>query len=159
MWPFSDGEADKIEALFASDKLTELVWQDDVSQQFPGATTVDVVVSSPKPAFLAATYQIGLTYWPNGPVVRGVQNYPQGSTVTFYGVPVKPGAELALAASSIFGDSLPARVEVVRAGSGGAVEQNRADQNAKGGLPFGDLNTTLGLAAALLVLVLAVKWS
>lgn len=155
MWPFSTDDADKLGVLFATDKLDELVWQDDVSQQFPGATTVDVVVSSPRPAILAATYSIGLTYWPNGPVVRGVQNYAQGSAVTFYDVPVKAGATLALAASKEMGSTLPAHVEVVPRGQGKALAGER--DNSKG--TFGDLNTTLALVIGALILVEVVKLS
>jgi len=149
----------RLATLFATDGLDELVWREGVDNLADGASFVDVVVSSPKPAFLAATYKLGLAYWPDGPVVRGVQNYAQGSSVTFARVPVKKGGTLALAASTNWGDSLAARVDVVPSGSGAGVERDR--QGAAGKSPldqfFEGAGVLVGFAVVLGVLYVVAK--
>lgn len=155
---FGSNDAAALRQLFATDELSELVWRENIDNLADGAAFVDVVVSSPRPAFLQQVYKVGLTYWPNGPVVRGVQNYTQGTSVTFAKVPVKKGATLAVAASTIWGDSLPARVDVVPSGSGASVERERQDNAAN---PLGDVaksaGTVLGIAALLAIAYLVSK--
>jgi len=149
----------RIAELFATDGLDELVWREQVDTIADGHDFVDVVVSSPKPAFLAATYKLGLTYWPDGPVVRGVQNYAQGSSVTFARVPVKKGATLALAASTDWGNSLPARVDVVPSGSGASVERDRQGAAPKSPVEqfFEGAGVLVGFAVVLGVLYVVAK--
>ena len=156
---FGSNDATQLKQLFATDELSELVWRENIDNLADGAAFVDVVVSSPRPAFLQQIYKVGLTYWPNGPVVRGVQNYTQGTSVTFAKVPVKKGATLAVAASTIWGDSLPARVDVVPSGSGASVERERQDGQGKDPIEnlFQGAGLLLGVAALLAVAYLVSK--
>lgn len=151
---FGNDDKDRLKVLFASGDLDEIVWREEVAQFANGAAFVDVVVSSPKPALLQDIRKVGLTYWPNGPVVRGVQNYTVGSSVTFAMVPVKAGGQLALAASTNWGDSLPARVDVVPAGSGARTEGERRGQS--GLSPLEILLRDSGMVLALAVGIAAV---
>lgn len=133
----------RLAQLFATDDLTEIVWSDDLAHYEEGkAASVDVVLSSPKPTILASTYKVGLAYWPNGPVVRGVQNYALGSAVTFRNVPVKPGSQLIIAADRAGFASLPARVDIVANGQGAGVEGDRRGQS--GGDALGQLLAGIG---------------
>lgn len=147
---FGSNDSARLKQLFASSDLDELVWREPVDNVADGQAFVDVVLSSPKPAILAATYKVGLTYWPDGPVVRGVQNYAQGSTLTFARVPVKKGATLAVAASS-WPDSLPARVDVVPSGTGASVERERRDQ--QGDSPVDQLAKGAGVVLGAVVVL------
>jgi hypothetical protein len=127
---FGTSDASRLGDLFATRELEEIVWRESVDSLANGADFVDVVLSSPKPAFLQDVRKVGLTYWPDGPVARGVQNYAAGATLTFARVPVKRGGTLALATSVPFGmGSLPVRVDVVPAGSGASVEGQRRDDS------------------------------
>lgn len=132
---FSSSDASRLRELFQTGDLDAIVWTARIDDFADGADFVDVVVSSPKPAFLMDVRKVGLTYWPDGPVARGVQNYTQGTSVTFARVPVKRGATLALASSSPLGmGELPARVDVVPAGRGGGVEGQRRGESGSSGL-------------------------
>ena len=152
----------QLRSLFASSDLDTVVWQDSVDHFADGAPFVDVVVSSTSPAFLQNTEKIALGYWPGGPVVRGVQNYTQGQSITFKSIMVKPGADLIVAMSEGMLDGpIPVRVDVTRAGGGAALENERRGQGGKSALEvlLGDSSTVLAVAVGLglLYLVLVVK--
>lgn len=155
---FDTGDKARLAQLFATSDLDELVWRERVDDVADGRDFVDVVLSSPKPAFLMDTRKVGLTYWPDGPVVRGVQNYTAGAAVTFSRVPVKRGGTLALAASTDWGASLPARVDVVPAGAGAGMEREREDRRPS---PLEDVFRGAGAVAGFVVVLalvyLAVK--
>lgn len=156
---FGNSEKGGIRALFASDSLDEIVWRENIDNLSNGAAFVDVVVSSPKPALLQDIRKVGLTYWPNGPVVRGVQNYTVGTSVTFAAVPVKQGGVLALASETSFGDSLPARVDVVPVGAGSRTEADRRGQSGDGLLDklTRDASLVLGIAVIAGILYILVQ--
>lgn len=152
-----DGEGfgaddDAIRALFGED-VNEIVWRERIDDVAPeGAAFVDVVVSSQKGAILKTDRKVALGYFPNGPVVKGIQNYSEGQTLGFYKVPVKPGAELVLVADSDFlHGSLAANV-VVTASGGGEGKVNEG--NAKQGNPLDALAGNLGTGLAVIVGVL-----
>lgn len=155
---FSSDDEDRLRQLFATEQLDEVAWRDSVDDFANGASMVDVVVSSPKPALLQNVGFIGLTYWPDGPVVRGVQSYTQGTSVTLRNVPVKPGGTLAVAASTNWGDSMPLRVDVVPVGGGASVERERQDKTpAPWEALLKDTSTLLAVVVGLGLLYLAVK--
>lgn len=147
-------DAPRIQQLFASKDLDELVWRGNVDAFADGASFVDVVVSSEptvRDRVTADVYKIGLTYWPDGPVVRGVQNYTHGKTTVFERVMVKPGGVLALAAFTAWDQSaLAVRVDVVPQGQGPGVGRNRNDDVPN---PLADLNTTIGLVLGIAALL------
>ncbi len=150
----------QIRSLFASSDLDTVVWQDNVDHFADGAPFVDVVVSSAAPAFLQNTEKLGIAYWPDGPVVRGVQNYTQGQSVTFKSIMVKPGADLFVAMSEGMLDGpIPVRVDVVRAGQGVSIENDRRGQGGKSALEvlLGDTSTLLAVAVGIGLLYLLVQ--
>lgn len=143
------GADDGVQELFGED-VDEVVWRERIEDVAPeGAAFVDVVVSSPRPAILKTDRKVALGYFPNGPVVKGVQNYSEGQTLGFYKVPVKPGAELVLVADSgpLIG-SLAANVIVTASGSG---EGKVNDGGSKMRGPFDELLGNLGIGLALIV--------
>jgi hypothetical protein len=153
------GADDGVSELFGED-VDEIVWRERIDDVAPaGAEFVDVVVSSTKPAILKTDRKIALGYWPSGPVVKGVQNYSEGQTLGFYKVPVKPGAELVLvASSSMLEGSLAANVQVTDSGGGSRVveaktgqQQNPLDQL------FGNLGWGLVAIVGALVLFEVIK--
>lgn len=148
---FSSGDSGRLAQLFATGELDEVVWREPIDNLADGAGFVDVVLSSKAPAILQDIRKVGLTYWPDGPVVRGVQNYQVGQSVTFARVPVKKGATLALAASTSWGDSLPARVDVVPAGKGASTEGERRGQGGKG--PLDELLSGVGIVVGVVVVL------
>lgn len=141
---FDSAETTRLRELFQTGELDSLVWREGVDTFADGSDFVDVVLSSPKPAILADVRKVGLTYWPDGPVVRGVQNYTTGTSVTFAKVPVKRGGTLALASSSPLGmGELAARVDVVPQGRGSSTENERRGQ--QGSSPIEELFKGAGL--------------
>lgn len=146
-------DASVIKQLFATDALDEIVWSSNVDDFANGAGFVDVVVSSQAPALLRSIHKIGLAYWPNGPVLRGVQNYQQGTSVTFERVLVKPGQTLALMASTEFFESLPVRVDVTPAGGGATVEDRRRGQNGSGTNPLAGISDALGAVLGAVIVI------
>ena len=150
----------QLRALFASSDLDTVVWQDSAEHFAEGAAFVDVVVSSSAPAFMQTTEKIALGYWPGGPVVRGVQNYTQGQSVTFKNIMVKPGADLVVAMSEGMLDGpIPVRVDVTRVGGGTAIENERRGQGGKSALEMllGDTSTLLAVAVGIGLLYLLVQ--
>ena len=154
---FSSPDADKLAALFASTDLSTIAWAETLANVAPnGAEFVDVVVTSPKRAFVLAAsdqHYIGLTYWPDGPVVRGVQNYQEGQTLTFRNVPVRRDATLAVAigAGGTFRD-LPTLAVDVRLAGGGPTDSFAAPAD-----PTGDFGKYAGLTVGA-VMFLAVLY-
>jgi hypothetical protein len=150
---FSSGDSGRLAQLFATSDLDEIVWRENVADLVNGVDFVDVVLSTlptMRDRVTSDVYKVGLTYWPDGPVVRGVQNYTHGQTITFKNVPVKKGATLALAASTSWGESLAARVDVVKAGDGGATARDRQNETPN---PLSDLSTAAGLVLGVAALV------
>jgi hypothetical protein len=137
------GEAANIRSLFKTPDLDEIVWQERIEDVAPpGAASVDVVIKSFRAGITETTRRIGLAWWPNGPVIKGVQNYTQGDTVTFPRVLVKPGGVLALASdSSLWSGHLSPHVIVVPSGEGAAVEaaNKPTDPLAEGAKSFGQV--------------------
>lgn len=149
---FSSDASGRLAQLFPGGDLDALVWSENIDNFADGADFVDVVVSSQKPAILADVRKVGLTYWPDGPVARGVQNYTAGTSVTFARVPVKRGGTLALASSSPLGmGDLAARVDVVPAGRGASTENDRRGQGGKS--PLEQLSESAGLVLGVAALV------
>lgn len=134
-----------IHALFASTQVDSVVWQeriDDVAP--PGATFVDVVVTSRPATLLRQTWYIGLAYLPGGPVVKGVQRYEDGQSLVFRNVLVKRGAVLALVAEDGVLDQLSVSVSVEPSGTGEAAARQRS--------PDSPVSEVTGLVTALAVL-------
>jgi hypothetical protein len=145
-----NSDSGRLAKLFPGGDLDALVWAENLDNLANGADYVDVVVSSSKPAILADVRKVGLTYWPDGPVARGVQNYTTGTSVTFARVLVRTGGTLALASSSPLGmGDLAARVDVVPVGRGASIENDRRGQSGRS--PLEQLSeatgTVLGVAA------------
>lgn len=147
-------DAARIQQLFASKDLDELIWQGNVDHFADGAAFVDVVISSEptvRDRVTADVYKIGLTYWPDGPVVRGVQNYTHGKTTVMERVLVAKGKTLALAAFTSWNQSpLAVQVDVVPSGKGRDVGHQRENEIPN---PLSDLNTTIGLVLGIAALV------
>lgn len=153
------GSADPtLEKLFGSQDVTEVVWRASLEQLAQGRSAVDIVVSSNPPAILRTTFNIGLAYYPNGPVIQRVQKYVEGSAITIANVPVLPGQEIVLAADTQWGSSLAPRVEVVPVGQGTALEQKRQPTSLSDSLvPLAGLALTAYAAITLIPLFLKRK--
>lgn len=92
-------EEDKMQELFHTGSLRFIVYREKIENIAPkGATEITLAVKIRRRTIglMRDTY-IGVAYWPNGPVIRGVQGATEGETVVFRKVLVKPGAEILVA--------------------------------------------------------------
>lgn len=102
---------------------SERVWTADARTAAQGRSTVDIIVDT---AWVTGSVPVGLTYWPDGPVV-GVEVVDGGKSAVFRNVPIRDGQLAVMMATSAFGSTLGAGVRVVEAGQG----QVQADESKK----------------------------
>lgn len=147
-------EEEWLEALFATDKLSDVVYRDSVDSLLVGfsGSTFDLHVKvNPRAFSIFKDCWIGVAYAPSGPVLRGVQAVREGQTLVFRNLTRKPGAELVVAMD------FPLSVEVHAMPTGSSVPTTEGpppviSTGGGAGIGFG-----LGAGGAL-VLLLAVLW-
>lgn len=106
-----------LETLFKTDDLDTIVYRERAENIVPeglkAGDTFDLrVATADRGALRSNNVQIGVTYFPAGPVLKGVQSIRAGQTLTFSRLPFKPGAELVIAMS----DTTEVTVDAYRAG-------------------------------------------
>lgn len=101
---FDDDEEDILEALFQSDRLEDIVYRNSVENILSASglpsniAKFDLFVKVRRRLWgLWRDGLIGVTYWPNGPVLQGIQQYTEGETLVFQNVPVIAGGVLIVA--------------------------------------------------------------
>ena len=101
---FDSPEQEALKALFYSDKLEDIVYRNSVEGILSASglpaniQKFDLLVKvRRRPIGLFRDGWIGVAYWPNGPVLRGIQGYTEGETLVFPNVNVIPGGEIIVA--------------------------------------------------------------
>lgn len=141
------GADDGVHELFGN-AVDVIVWREHIDALVPpGTTHFDLVLRSEHNTLVDFNHNIAIGYWPNGPVVKGVQQYSDGQSVSYPRIPVKPGGELVVVADTVLGGTgLALRVSVEPVDTGEA----KADKTTPKG-PLADLGGNLGIGLAVLI--------
>lgn len=141
------GADDGVHALFGND-VDVIVWREHIDALVPEGTELfDLVLRSEHNTLVDFNHNIAIGYWPNGPVVKGVQKYSDGQSVSYPRIPVKPGGELVVVADTVLGGTgLALRVSVEPVDTG----ESKADKTTPKG-PLADLGGNLGIGLAVII--------